>query len=106
MKVVSALIFILATSVWAFAGDAAGPVGTIWASPTSSFVMFNVASTSTEYHRCNESQRYSIDLRKPGGDATYALLMLAKQENYRIQVESLNTCNPFDAENIRNLLIT
>ena len=106
MKILSALVFTLAISVATFAGDTTGPVGTIWASPTSTFVMFNVTNPNTEYHRCNESRRYSIDLREPGGAATYELLMLAKQENYRVQVESLNTCNPFKAENIRNLTVT
>ncbi|MFK8015251.1 MAG: hypothetical protein AB8G17_07405 [Gammaproteobacteria bacterium] len=105
MKRTSLLICLLLMSAGAAAGDAAGTLGAVWASPTSTFVMFVVVDPSAEYHRCNESQRYSLDLRQPGGEATYQLLLLAKRENYTVAVEGLNTCNPFKAENIRNLSI-
>jgi len=105
MKRTILLVCLLVTSMNAAAGDASGTLGAIWASPTSTFVMFVVVDPTAEYHRCNESQRYSLDLRQPGGAATYRLLMLAKQENYTVEVEGLNTCNPFKAENIRNLSI-
>ncbi len=106
MKIISAVVFSITMSITAFASDTSGPVGTIWASPSSTFVMFTVTNPNTKYERCNESQRFSIDLRVLGGEATYQLLLLAKRESYRVKVESLNTCNPFDAENIRNLSIT
>jgi len=95
------LLSLLASQGWA--GDAVGKVGKIKASPTSHFVMFAVRDNAANYHRCNESGLYSIDLRGPGAQASYQLLLLAKQQQYVVRVTSLNTCNPFDAENLRQI---
>ena len=38
-----------------------------------------------------------------GGRETFAMLRLARKEGYTVYAKSLNTCNRFDAENIRYL---
>ena len=99
---------LLAATVFAQAASASGASGTvdeIWSSPTSTYVLFSLAGTGINYHRCNTSGRFSIDMRAPGGNSTLQLLLSAKDEGYTVSVRSLNTCNEFNAENIRELTI-
>lgn len=89
----------------ALASTIEGRVGEIWVSPTSYLVMFSVPDSDSKLHRCNSAERFSINLSLPGGRASYELLQLAKQNAYRISVVTLNTCNTFDAENVKSILI-
>lgn len=89
----------------ALASTVVGRVGEIWASPTSYLVMFSIPGSNSKLHRCNSAERFSINLTLPGGRVTYELLQLAKQNEYVVSVETLNTCNTFDAENVKSLLV-
>jgi len=74
-------------------------------SPNSYLIMFSIPDADTKLHRCNTSERFSINLSLPGGRASYELLQFAKQNKYSVRVETLNTCNAFDAENVKNLTV-
>lgn len=82
-----------------------GHVENIWASPSSMFVMFSLREGIPKTVRCNTSRRYSIHLGGPGGEASYSALLLAFEHEYPIEVESLNTCNGYDAENIKFIVV-
>ncbi|MEL7451480.1 MAG: hypothetical protein AAFN78_19875 [Pseudomonadota bacterium] len=85
----------------AVAGDAEGRIAGLWASPTSNLVMFSLDDPDADLHRCNTSGRYAIDILAPGGRATLEVLLLAKANDLVVSVESLNSCNAFNAENAR-----
>ncbi|MEM7078030.1 MAG: hypothetical protein AAF513_05310 [Pseudomonadota bacterium] len=84
---------------------AQGEIDRIWASPSSQFVMFSLRPASKALARCNTSNRYSINLSERGGSATLETLLLAAREQLPVEVESLNTCNGYDAENIKFIVI-
>ena len=98
-------ISLLLIAQHALASIAVGKVHEIWASPTSNLVMFSIADLNSKVHRCNTTEKFSINLSLPGGRATYELLLLAKQNKYLVSVETLNTCNVFDAENVKNISV-
>ncbi|MEM9055887.1 MAG: hypothetical protein AAGD86_00340 [Pseudomonadota bacterium] len=89
----------------AIAGDAEGRVAALWASPTNNLVMFSLDDPNADLHRCNTSGRYAIDVLAPGGRATLELLLLAKANDLMLSVESLNSCNAFNAENARFIVV-
>ena len=105
MRYVILLMLLTSFASKSVADDAEGKIIELWGSPTAGYIMFSVSDPSHQPHRCNSSGRFSIDLRGPGGNATYELLLLAKAENLNIYVKSLNTCNPFDAENVRYVIV-
>jgi hypothetical protein len=87
----------------AFAGTGQGVVGSIQASPTSPYVMFDFTTPMRGTHRCNRSERFAIDLRGIGGHASYETLLLAKSEKLTVSVQGLGTCNIHDAENVKTI---
>ncbi len=104
---VKTLGFLLAAvvAVSTSAGDIRGTVGEIWASPSTHHVMFTINGNDADPARCNSSKRYSISLRQPGGRATFETLLLAAENEYAIWVQGLKTCNGYDAENIKFLVL-
>ena len=101
--ILSICLLLMAEHSWA--SNAVGTVGEIWASPTSNLIMFSIPDSDSKLHRCNTSGRFSINLSRPGGHVTYELLMYAKQNGYTLSVNTLNTCNVFDAENVKNITV-
>ena len=87
----------------AFAGSGEGLLRSIWASPTSPYVMFDFATPMRGTHRCNRSGRFAIDLRGIGGRASYDTLLMAKTEKLTVSIQGLGTCNIHDAENVKTI---
>lgn len=96
---------LLLVSEYTLASNLTGRIGEIWASPTSYLVMFSVPDSQGKLHRCNTTGKFSINLSQPGGRATYELLLQAKRYGYVVSVETLNTCNAFEAENVKNISV-
>jgi hypothetical protein len=84
-----------------YAGSGKGKVGSIWTSPTSPSVMFNFNMPIEDTPVCNRSERFSIDIRAIGGQATFETLLMAKSQGLTVSVEGLGTCNIHDAENVK-----
>ncbi len=105
VKSIALLLCLTLVAGTAYAGDAEGTVGEVWASPTSNYVMFSINDPTAKAHRCNTSGRYAIDTHAPGGRVTLDVLLLAKHTEQTLFVKSLNTCNLFDAENARYIVI-
>ena len=104
-KRIVCFLLITLTAAHAHAGDAEGPILDLWASPISNFVMFTIDDPKAKWHRCNTSGRYAIDVLAPGGRATLEVLLLAKRLDLVLYVKSLNTCNQYDAENARHIIV-
>jgi len=101
MRQLLSIILLLGTTATASAGTGEGLVRSIWASPTSPYVMFDFTTPMRSTHRCNRSERFSIELRGIGGRASYETLLLAKREKLTVSVQGLGTCNIHDAENVK-----
>lgn len=72
----------------------------------SDAVPFVIAAPIDDSPRCNESGRFSISLRKPGGMAAFMALLEAKKQGYEVTVEGLNTCtNEWKAEDAKNIVL-
>jgi hypothetical protein len=93
------------TSSTAYASSGQGNVRSIWVAPNSPYVMFDLSTPIHELHRCNKLERFSIDLRLESGRASFETLLLAKSHNLTISVQGLNTCNFYDAENVKNMIV-
>lgn len=90
----------------AWAGHGHGKIGRIWVGNDAPVVLFNLSSESEESPRCNELGRFAIDLRRPGGPASYEALLSAKGHDLAITVTGLNTCKAYlGAEDIREIII-
>lgn len=76
----------------AMAGSATGRVATIEITNHLSAILFTLDTEIQGTPRCNEHDRFAIDLRKIAGDAAYEALLLARREGYVVRVEGLNTC--------------
>jgi hypothetical protein len=105
MRQLLALIFLVSINATAFAGTGSGIVRSIWASPTSPYIMFDFTTPMRSTHRCNRSERFSIDLRGIGGRASYDTLLMAKTEKLAVSVQGLGTCNIHDAENVKIIVV-
>jgi hypothetical protein len=103
MRFLSAMLLMTSISSTAFAGTGEGVIRSIWASSTSPYVMFDFTTPMRRTHRCNRSERFSIDLRGIGGRASYEILLMAKSEKLTVSVEGLGTCNIHDAENVKSI---
>lgn len=100
---ISLLVFCPSLSL---AGNATGNVASIYVADDSPTVLFTLTSAINDTPRCNEAQRFSIGLRKPGGMAAYMAILEAKKEGYEIRVEGLNTCtNEWKSEDIKNITL-
>lgn len=99
------LLILCFFSTQAFSSVVESRVAQIWGAQNSNYMMFSLIGNVAEKHRCNTSDRYSIDMSKPGGTRLTDLILLSKKEDYTIVVKTLNTCNPFDAENVREIVI-
>ena len=95
---------VVGLSASAHASEIDGLITEIWSSPNSSLVMFKVDDTSSDRHRCNTADRFSIDLASPGGRHTLDLVIKAKELQWPVTVTTLNTCNQYDAENVRHII--
>lgn len=89
----------------AIAGTGRGKIQEVSVAPNSPYVMFRLSEPLEEVHRCNECRRFSVDLRTVGGRASYEVLLRAKQNAWTTSVQGLNTCNEYDAENVKNVSV-
>lgn len=103
LKPVSIAMLALFTQFSASASEVQGLISEIWSSPTSNLVLFKLQDSTSQRHRCNTSDRFAIDLSAPGGRHTFDLIIKAKELDWTVFVETLNTCNQYDAENVRNI---
>jgi hypothetical protein len=88
------------------AGSANGHVTTITVANDTYVVLFHLDKPIENTPRCNESQRFSIHLQKPGGMAAYMAMLAAKQQGYTISVEGLNHCsNDWKSEDVRTITV-
>jgi hypothetical protein len=101
MKQLLACIILTSMAATASAGTGEGVVRSIWASPTSPYLMFDFTTPMRGTHRCNRSGRFSIDLRGIGGRASFETLLMAKSGKLVVSVQGLGTCNIHDAENVK-----
>ena len=89
-----------------FSGNATGKITNIFVADNSFYVLFKLDSQINDTPRCNEKERFSISLRKPGGAAAYTAILEAKKEGYEVGVEGLNTCtNEWKSEDIKNIIL-
>ncbi len=104
-KLWATLIFATMPSA-AWAGHGQGKIGRIWVGNDAPVILFELSSQVEESPRCNELGRFAIDLRRPGGRASYDALLLAKERNLTIAVTGLNTCKTYKGtEDIREIVI-
>ena len=97
---------ILAYTSLAQAGTATGKITTIEVADDSIAVLFMLSSALEDTPRCNEAKRFAINLRKPGGVASYMALLEAKRKEYVISIEGLNTCgNEWKSEDVKRIII-
>jgi hypothetical protein len=89
----------------AAASQGQGKIASIWTAPDSPYVMFSLASPIEDLHRCNSSERFSVNLKSIGGRAVHETLLMARANGLAVRVVGLNTCNPYAAENIKNLVV-
>ncbi|MBI3562348.1 MAG: hypothetical protein HY080_11615 [Gammaproteobacteria bacterium] len=90
----------------ALAGNAVGKITSITVADNSASILFKLDAPITDTPRCNETNRFSINLMKPGGMAAYIALLQAKQQNYRVTVTGLNTCsNEWMSEDSKNIIL-
>ena len=86
------------------AGSAAGRVTAITVSNDDHAVLFQLDKPIEKTPRCNESQRFSVHLAKPGGMAAYMALLQAKQQGYTVLIEGLNNCsNEWKSEDVKSI---
>jgi hypothetical protein len=86
------------------AGAATGRVSTITVSNDDHVVLFQLDKPIDKTPRCNESQRFSVHLAKPGGMASYMALLAAKQQGYTVLIEGLNNCsNEWKSEDVKSI---
>jgi len=104
MKVLSIIIiaFVLASN--ALAGTASGNIASITVTNDSSVVLFSLTSPINKTPKCNEEGRFSIELRKPGGQTAYTAILEAKKQNYEVRVEGLNTCQ-WKSEDVKSITL-
>jgi hypothetical protein len=90
----------------ASAGTATGRVAAITVSNDDHAVLFQLDKPINNTPRCNESQRFSVHLAKPGGMASYLALLAAKQQGYIVLIEGLNNCaNEWKSEDVKSIII-
>lgn len=77
----------------AMAGSAVGRVATITVANDNYAVLFQLDKPIEDSPRCNESRRFSIHLKKPGGMASYMALLAAKQQGYTVLIDGMNNCS-------------
>ena len=104
MRIFFIFIMSILSSSTAFAGTATGKIATIYVADNDTAVLFTLTSPIKNTPRCNEGERFSLNLRKPGGMAAYMALLEAKRQDYDVAVEGLNTCaNEWKSEDIKNI---
>jgi hypothetical protein len=103
------LLFVLAALFFSnpsLAGNASGKITSIFVADGTPSALFMLNTAISETPRCNEAKRFSINLAKPGGMATYMAILEAKKQGYEVSVEGLNTCvNEWRSEDIKNILL-
>lgn len=88
------------------AGNATGKISSIFVADDSTAVLFSLTTPINSTPRCNEDERFSINIRKPGGMAAYTAILEAKRQGYEVTVQGLNTCtNEWKSEDIKNVLL-
>ena len=105
MKQAFFLLLLLSLASAASAGSHTGVINSIWSSPTSPYVMFDFTTPIEDTHRCNRSERFSLDTRTIGGHSTFETLLMAKARELVVAVEGLGTCNIHDAENVKSIRV-
>lgn len=106
MKTLVTSIAALCLAQGALAGSATGKITTITVADHAIAVLFALAAPIEGTPRCNESQRFSLNLKKPGGRAAYMALLEAKQHGYTVRVEGLNTCaNEWKSEDSKSITL-
>ena len=96
------LLTVLVYSDYAFAGNATGKIVSVFVANNSASILFTLDSQIIDTPNCNEAKRLSIDLRKPGGMATYMAILEAKKYGYEVRAEGLNTCiNEWNSEDTK-----
>lgn len=90
----------------ATAGTGTGKIDTIWVANNATFIMFSVTEPLEDSPRCNETNRFAINLLAPGGEAVYRSLLAAKEQGWSVKAMGLNTCRQhFKAEDLRELVV-
>jgi hypothetical protein len=88
----------------ATAGTATGRVTAITVANDDYAVLFQLENPIEKTPRCNESKRFSIHLKKPGGMASYMAILAAKQHGYTVLIEGLNNCsNEWKSEDVKTI---
>lgn len=99
-------LFTLVYSSLVYSGEATGRITTILVADNSYSILFKLSSEINATPRCNEGNRFSISLRKPGGIAAYTAILEAKKEGYEVNVTGLNTCtNEWNSEDTKNIVL-
>lgn len=89
---------------FAIAGNATGKISSIYVATDSNAVLFTLTSPIVRSPRCNERERFSINITKPGGLSAYNAILEAKSQGYTVTVEGLNTCiSEWKSEDIKNI---
>lgn len=106
MRKLNVLFAMLVLGSGAHAGTATGAIHEIHVANHVHTVAFSLNTPIKDTPRCNESNRFTFDLRKQGGDAMLQTLLVAKRDDFTVRVQGLNTCSlEWKAENVRDISI-
>jgi len=90
----------------ALAGNVTAKIASILVADDATAVLFTLTLPINGTPRCNEGERFSVDIRKPGGMAVFTAILEAKKQGYEVTVEGLNTCvNEWKSEDIMNVML-
>jgi len=90
----------------AVCGSAKGQVSSITVADGLYAVLFALTSKIDDTPKCNEGQRFSINMAKPGGMVAYMAILEAKKQGYNVKVQGLNTCvAEWRSEDIENITL-
>ena len=88
------------------AGQGSGRVVMVQLATHSKIVVFALDGENKEPPRCNETNRYAVNLSEPGGEVIFQSLLAAKRHGYRVRVTGLGTCrNEWKAEDTKLVVL-
>lgn len=104
-QILRVLVFLNLLEI-SFAGTVIGRVAEIEVSSISPIVFVRIDGKLVGTPRCNESQRFVIDVGKPGGKNSVDALWSAKNFDHSVEVLGLNTCRAnWHAEDVKKVIV-
>lgn len=106
MKAFFITIIILFFCSSSYASKSSGKVKFINISNVNDRILFQLDNEPIKSPRCNETKQYVLDLTRANSKILYQALLLARQNDWVIDVVGLNTCSVhFKSEDVKNIVI-